>query len=67
MRAHLICEPRHTGEDVFKFAASDGVSNSEEASVTLQVTNTTPQTLDLTYSIHSGGAVAMGVRRDSRR
>ena len=53
-------QPGYTGEDVFTFLASDGVSNSEEASVTIRVTNTNPQALDLTYSIHSGGSVAMG-------
>lgn len=43
--------------DEFKYKVNDGVADSDEATVTLHVTNTKPVAIDLTYKIHAGASL----------
>jgi len=44
----------YVGPDAFQFRTGDGIADSDVVTVTLQVTNTKPTGIELSYSIHAG-------------
>jgi VCBS repeat-containing protein len=48
----------YVGTDTFKVKVNDGIIDSNEVTVTLQVTNTKPTASDQTYKIHAGESIS---------
>jgi VCBS repeat-containing protein len=47
----------YVGTDTFKYKVNDGIADSNEATVTLQVTNAKPKAIDQTFKIHAGESI----------